>query len=377
MLLDYIKAGQKGNYLGLKYNLEPLNRKLYGVRKGLIITVAAKPKVGKTSFVDDLFLYHLFMNNREAFENGLIEIHYFSYEISLFVKQAKILAAHLREKYGIKEIEHKGEKYQVSAPLLLGWIRDKDEEVVSLKSIEKEIMQGYKEVVEPLFGVWKGKKRVKPGYVHFITSRENPTGIRNYLLDIAKREGVFITEKYKRDGKERERVVGFLPNNNQKFHLVIIDHLRKVPVERGFTRKENIDKLMEYEVEFRDLYGIFSFVNIVHLNDEDTYLIRAAGEFYIPSLENLKDSRNPAEDSDIVIVLFNPTDPRYALRRYLGINVKDVKDYVQRTYGNTSHIRVVHIILNRYGDAPVSFYTVFDGPGGIFKHLSPSELFHL
>lgn len=375
MLLDYIKQGQKGHYLGLEFGLEPLNRKLYGVRKGTITTIAAKPKVGKTAFTDDQYIYKLYLNNREAFEQGLIEIHYFSYEISLHVKQAKIMAAYIRDRLGIKEIEHKGEKYQISAPLLLGWIRDKDREVVDLKPIESEILKAYKDIIEPLFGEWKGKKQVKKGYIHFITSRENPTGIRNYLLDIAKDEGEVITEEYIKNGIKKERIVGFQPYNRQRFHLVIIDHLRKVPVERGFSRKENIDKLMEYEVEFRDLYGIFSFINIVHLNDEDTYLIRAAGEFYIPGLENLKDSRNPGEDSDIVIILFNPTDPRYALKRYLGVTLRDLREYVDNIEGNHVHIRVVHIILNRYGDAPVSFYTLFDGPGGTFKYLPPKILF--
>ena len=69
-------------------------------------------------------------------------------------------------------------------------------------------------------------------------------------------------EKYQTRGDKgevvnKERIIGYKPNNSDLFTIIVTDHVRKLKKERLFTMKENIDKWIEYQVELRNWCGFY------------------------------------------------------------------------------------------------------------------------
>ena len=74
----------------------------------------------------------------------------------------------------------------------------------------------------------KQEKKIKAGKIDFITHRENPTGLNNYMLKFASRRGIVNTVKYKnKAGENKESVISYTPNNPDEYVIVIVDTLRK------------------------------------------------------------------------------------------------------------------------------------------------------
>lgn len=229
-----------------------------------------------------------------------IEYLYYSYEIDRISKEFDFAAHYLNKDHGITHvlldegITRDGEsEIEISSGYLMGRLQDDDGNQIKVKeSIEEVLKKVYEDRIIPLFGEYDSLgRKVSKGKIRFIENRNNPTGIYKDIISYAAENGEFIHDEYKTsEGKSGKKVVGYKPKNPNKYVIIIIDHLRKVLLERGFTLKQAVDKTIEYSVELRNLCG-FSFLHIIHLNRNmtDTNRIKYSGDLLYPNSDDIKD----------------------------------------------------------------------------------------
>lgn len=253
----------------------------------------------------------------------------------------------------------------ISSAFLMGHIQDDNGEIVKVPEfILDKIKIIYENRIIPLMGEYAvDGSLLKKGKIMFIEKAENPTGIYKELLHFAKFRGNFIYQKYMKGDKEEEKLVSYIPNNPNEYVIVILDTIRKVSKERGFTMKETIDKTVEYETVLRKLLG-YTFVNIVHLNRDmaDIDRLKFMGDLIYPQPELIKDSGNLSEESTHVFTMFNPNDERYNLTSHFGLKIKDTRR--NELFPN---LRTIHLVESRFVPYPQHFRVNMNGALKDFK----------
>ena len=364
--IENYKKGQEGYNKGLFMGegCEEISRSINGVQKGMIYSIAAAPKGGKSTFTDYAFVVEPWL---DSIKQGIpFEIIYNSYEIDRVSKEFDLAACFLARDYqccyinlpegitrdGLSQIE-------ISSKYLRGRLQDDNGNLIKVKeNVEEALKKVYEDRIIPLFGEYSvDGKLIKKGVITFHENRNNPTGIRNDIIAYAEERGKFQYEHYHvpakngqpaRDGK---KMIGYIPNDPNLFVLIVTDHLRKIVLESGFTLKQAVDKYSEYCCEIRNFCN-FSFVQIIHLNRSmaDTQRMKFAGDLLFASGDDIKDSGNLSEDSDLVFTMLNPNDEKYNLSKHFGIDIKD-------SQGNDIYpnYRSIHLVENRHGDSPLHF----------------------
>lgn len=358
--VEQVKQGQLGKNAGLTTGLKPLDDALNGIQKKAIYGVAAAPKVGKTTFVDFAFVlepYLAYIEFKKQHPESKLKVKwiYFSFEIDRVKKELKYASYFMQRDHGINMFTHKGRVYPMSPNYLEGKIKDQDNEVILLQPEHFEkLKQIYAERIIPMFGEYSPNgKKIKDGCIDFIEERDNPTGLRNYLLHYAGQNGTFIKENYKTKNEQNQevvksRIVGYHEANSELYTLIITDHARKIKKERGYSLKENIDKFIEYQVELRN-WCKFTFVDVIHLNRSIGAVDRVKffSEHLYPTGDDVKDTGNLSEDADYMITMFNPQDERYNIKRHFGLDLFDED-------GNCLYpfYRSIHLVESRDTECP-------------------------
>lgn len=278
---------------------------------------------GKTSFVDDVFLYTPFeyIMSSSNINKYTFNVLYFSYEITSINKIAKAICRNLFLKHN-KEIDTKillsKGKYRL------------DSEIRKLVDFEKE----YFEKLEKCINIYD--------------IAENPTGIYKIVNRYAEQHFDKI--------EHSEFNIEYVEKNPNHYTIVIIDHAALVRKERGYDTKQTIDKLSEYLVGFRNKYN-FITVLIQQLNRGLESTERKKAEMLYPQLSDFKDSANTQADSNIVLALFNPH--KYNMTS-LGNIVID----------GTKKLRGCFVLKNRDGESDKNTVLEFVGSCGIFKTIN-------
>ena len=364
--------GQEGKNLGLPTGLLSLDKAIHGLQKKTSIGVAAQPKVGKTTLVDYSFLItpYLYMLSQNRLDD--IEWIYYSYEIDRVSKEFKIAAYFMNYDYGLFDFEYKGERYLICQDYLMGKLfhvnEDGTRELIKLTEEHSDKLKAvYLARIVPMFGEYdEGGRKVRHGKIFFIEEPTNPTGGYKYIMGYAKRHGEFIYESFEWHNpdtnkvEEHRRIVGYKENNPHKFTVVITDHIRKWRKERGFTLKENMDKWLEYTTTLRNLC-FFTFINVCHSNRQLANMerLKFAGEYIFPTADDVKDTGNLAEESTILMTLFNPSDEKYNLKKHFGVELENYPNY-----------RSLHITESRYTECPVHMQVNMFGNINLFTPLN-------
>jgi hypothetical protein len=369
-MTDYDIALEKavnGANGGLTTGLSNLDRAIGGIQRGSMITIASSPKVGKTTFTDFAFLLSPYI----AHPDKDIQWTYWSYEIPRIRKAAKFACYFLYNDYGIKDITINGKKYPINPAYIEGkFINPDDGTFIPLKREHAEFLKErvFPEKIYPLLGKYDVYGRcIKKGKVNIIENPTNPTGLWKYIHKYAKENGELHYENYTNSaGETARKLVGYTPNNPDSYHIFILDHVRKVKPETGFSTKQIVDKTSEYFVECRNLFN-FTFIPIIHMN-RDLSNINTMGfykDWIFPTSDMIKDSGNLSEDSDIVVTIFNPNDDRYKLTSHMGEKIRNNDGSL--IYPN---YRSVHVVESRDTECPSHVRLNMFGNINSFSHLT-------
>lgn len=364
------KVGKLGKNFGLTTGLKALDIAINGIQKKTTISIAAAPKCGKTTLCDYSFVIEPYLQMEKLGMLDKVEWIYFSFEIDRISKEFKFAAFFMAHDYGVWDFMYKGKLYEMNQDYLMGkqlhFNPDGTSECIPVTPEHEELVkQIYINRIIPMFGQYdENGKKVKNGKIIFIEDPENPTGLNKFLIHYAKQHGAFQYEKYwtlndAGDRVEKERVVGYKAKDPDKFTIIITDHIRKLRGERGFTMKQNIDKWLEYSTFLRNIC-YFTFIHIVHSGRQLANMerLRYAGEYIFPTADDTKDSGNVAEESTILMTLFNPNDEKYNLDKHFGVELKNFPKY-----------RSIHITESRYTDCPVHIQTNMFGNVNLFTPL--------
>lgn len=354
--ISTFKEGQEGRNFGLPTGIPDLDKSLDGMQRKTTYTVASSPKVGKSTLVDFCFVLNPYLY---SLENPDLDIdwNYYSFEIDRVQKEFKFAAFFMDYDYQIDSIEHNGQWFMMSPRYLLGRLKDEEGNIIPVSKEHAELLKEiYSNRIVPLFGRYsQNGSKLQDGKINFIEEKTNPTGVRNDLLAYADRNGEFFKEPYhtkneKGEDVVKERIIGYKPKNPNKFTINILDHVRLLKRERNFTMKDNIDKMSQYEVELRNWCG-HTFVNVIHLNRGLAAVdrLRFSGAHIYPTAEDIKDSGNLSEDSDVVMTLFNPSDDKYNLKEHFGNPITPEYRSIHIVESRAT-ISPDHIFVNMYGN---------------------------
>jgi hypothetical protein len=388
--------------------LKTISQAINGIQRGRIYTVGAAPKGGKSTLVDVGFciepaLYVLTHNAKmkasmeaivsklqattdlearttlnqeyENFNSQLIDLEfiYNSYEIDRVSKEFDFVAHFLNTDFAIYQIFlpsgklYKGNNFvYLSSAFLKGELEydteipDAPKEIIRVpEDIIEKIKTVYKTRIIPLFGEYNEKgEKVSKGLIKFLEIKDNPTGVRNYLLEYAKENGEFLYKQTEKNGQVFTRMIGYKPHNPKKYVIIITDHLRKLLPERGFKMKETVDKFSEYAVEFRNTCN-FTFVHIIHLNRALSDIGRRQfdDDRLFPQSDDIKETGNLSEDSNYIFTMFNPNDDKFNLTKHFGKTIRRTDKSLLYPFMRTIHlvesrhcVCPQHFRVNMYGD---------------------------
>jgi hypothetical protein len=190
-------------------------------------------------------------------------------------------------------------------------------------------------------------------YVDIVEGPQNPTGVYMYVKKYAESNGRI--EKI----NEYEKV--YEPNNKNEVVVVVIDHLGLTKVEsKAETKKQAIDKMSEYCQYFiRDLLN-YTPVCVSQLTRNLNNPMFLKLNSFEPTLDDVKESGDPCEDSDCVISIFEPIRYRTEDPFYNALK------FIDKT--GAKHFRSVKILKNTYGEDDIRIGMGFMG-GMFFSEL--------
>lgn len=328
-LREKIAKGLEGHYQGLANGFTRINELLFYIQRATYYLFGGLSGAAKTTLVD--FMIHNAIEDADS-KNIPLDIFYYSYEIPEDRKKISWMSNHIYKKYNKeihpKVIQGKGDFRMTKAESLL---------------VDSEL-----DYIDEVFN--RIKFRFEP---------TNPTGIWKELWDYAEANGTFEYEKYTtHEGKEGKRIVRYSPNNPEAYVFIVIDHIYLAKLERNYTRKENIDKLSEYFIFFRNICGYTIFA-VQQFNQGLSNVDRQKfkGVDLSPHQGDFKDSTNPYQDCDVAIGVMNPFN--MDIDEYMGYDLKELED----------KFRLFKIMKNREEVDNICYGLYFKGSAGVFEEL--------
>lgn len=187
----------------------------------------------------------------------------------------------------------------------------------------------------------------------FDTNGNNPTGIYKSMIKHAQENGKSTPEGVP---------FKYTENDPNLYTIIVVDHARLVPKERGFNTKENIDKLSEYLRHLRNYYK-FTSVLLSQTNRSVGQVERRKldGTDLSVTLDDISDSSAPGQDADLVLGIINPLT--YNLPMYRGYEINRLNN----------RSRFLNIAKNRDGEAEATVGLMFLGECGFFQELPRRE----
>jgi hypothetical protein len=182
--------------------------------------------------------------------------------------------------------------------------------------------------------------------------------INKYLVEKAAKHGQIVEKNINKDpnGAPIMRFDKYIPNNPKRYWIIIIDHISLMLEERGFTTKQNIDKMSQYLVQIRNNFNATPVVIQQLAFDSENDERHKSGRL-TPTVKDFGDSKYTTRDANVIMTLFNPA--QYQLDRFQGYNVSNL--------GNS--YRNLEILLNRDGEPNINLGLNFIGPAGTFREL--------
>ena len=232
----------------------------------------------------------------------------------------------------------------IPIPKLLGWWGDK----YKLTKDEHDLFLSTKDYLDNLLET-----------IDIIEGPQNPTGIYKYVKAYAEANGkIEQIDEYNKV---------YIPNHPNEIVEVIEDHLGLTKGEKlHLLKKEAIDKLTEYNQWFRDVLG-YTPITVSQLTRALSNLMYQKMDSFEPTLDDAKESGNPAEAADMVISLFDPL--RYKTN---DGSYGDVNKFIDPSTGG-NYFRSVKVLKNSYGEDSIRIGMGFHGAIGVLKELPKKD----
>lgn len=325
-----IESGILGKNAGIPMGFDRLN-KYVGIRKKIYTTIFGGTGTGKSALVHNSYILQPFdylLDNPKCGKKMKVVL--FSMERSKIYIIAKWLSRKIFISQGIR----------IPVSKLLGWWDTK------LTKDEHDLILKFKDYINELCE-----------FCTIVEGSLNPTGIYRFMKDYALANGRFEEES------EFKKV--YIPNNENEIVIPIIDHFALTKLERTMSKKEAIDKVSEYFQLMRDQWG-YSPVGVSQINRELGSMMNRKIESFEPTLDHIKESGRPAEDSDAVISIFQPSRYKTEDASY------NIEKFIDPLSG-ADYFRSIKILKNSYGESDLRCGMAFDGAMGIFAELPKAK----
>lgn len=332
-VLENIKRGREGLNEGIPMGFNRLSYHLPNIQKSRYDLIVGESGSGKSAFLDTAYVYNpidWYIKNKEE-TNIKLKIFYYSFEIN----KERLLTKQIARKVFVDT----GQILNVNYILSQGKNRISDEHFKLIYNCQDYF--------------YKAEEYLEIKDVGGAQSY-NPTGVRNDLLKWAEANGKFNQLPNNR--------VEYIENNPNLYTIVALDHMAIQPKERGFNTKENMDKMSEYTVFLRNQCK-FSFAYLVQANRNlgDIDRLKMQGNNLAIRQGDIKDSSNPAQDSDNIIGILNPW--KYEIPEYRKYDLTKLK----------GRQRFINLAKARDGEAEQSLGLLFVGECGYFRELPRAD----
>lgn len=327
--LKEVDYAQVGNNEGVDLPFSKMGEYV-NLRSSMLYVVGGYTGSGKTSFVDEVFVLSTMDTLREQNRLGKLKITYWSFERKKKFKIARWVSRHIFKLHGVI----------IPIKRILGWGMEK------LSSDEYDLVLSAKEYFDELFE-----------HITIIDGRQNPTGIRKYVEQMALRDGRIEGDKFSKI---------YYPNDPSVINLHIFDHVGKVKKESNKSAKETIDDFSDDVSDLiRDFYG-HSAVVLTQLNRDISNPLRIKNGDVEPRLEDVKNTGDLCEDADCVMTLFDPW--RYKIADPGGYDLKKFRDDK-----GAKKYRSINLLKNSFDGEGLRFGAAYQPQTGMFGELPRSK----
>lgn len=325
----HVDRGRQGLSKGMANGMTRLNKYFFGTHKGRYDIVAADSGVGKTTLTDFMYVYSLYKYCKTL--SIPLSILYFSFEISVVMKKARWISLMYNVKYN----------EDMPSDVVYGWNPDKlltDEQYARVKVVAAEVEE-------------------MCNSIQFVETSVTPYRMFDMMQHRAAAYGDF-TKVSGANGPSA--YVGYKNNKPDVVKVTIVDHLALSTEVGGKGMKYTMDLASTLFVKARNLWE----ETVVIVQQFNTDLQSAAREkkitaAYVPSRQDLGDSRYTYRDADRVLGLIRPLD--YQLNEYN--EYKKLSDWGQ-------YFIALYIMKNRYGGGQGKYVPLFMNPiAGIPEEL--------
>jgi hypothetical protein len=182
----------------------------------------------------------------------------------------------------------------------------------------------------------------------FIEGYLNASRYEEHVKNLLKRFGTFKGDS-------------FIPDNPDQVVGVVIDHMSLIRQSNGRTKKEEMDLISSYSIQFRNKCGIISPIHVMQFNRDAGNSERLKQALQEPTISDFKDSGAMYEDSQVVFALFNPF--KYKKPNHNGYNIKELQQ---------NYIACI-LLKSRFGTSDIATSLGFYGDCSYFKELPKAE----
>jgi len=196
--------------------------------------------------------------------------------------------------------------------------------------------------------------------VTFIDDIRNPYGIYKFMREYAEQNGTQYTKKVNFGDKVKELDDYYVPNDEDEYVIIIIDHISLLTPENNKSIHEAIGELSKHLVKLRNKHKYIPVVVQQQASSQES-IENAKANRLKPTLDGLGDNKMTQRDCNVAIGLFSPF--RHEIPKYYKYDVTYFKD----------NIRFLEILASRDGGGGSIAPLFFDGCVNYFKELPHSS----
>lgn len=326
LLEKEIEKGIIGDNESISIGLDRLG-KYASIRKRILTLLFSTTGAGKSAMIDTIII-NACDNLMNCKSKKSAQFILFSTERNKILRIAKWLSHIIFLKEGV----------EIQVPKILGWWDEK------LNKTELALIKDQKSYIE----------QVLNDYVIIHEGAKNPMAFYKIMKDYLESVGTYDKTKYGQI---------YLPNEENKIVVPIIDHGNLTKTTKDLpSKKQAVDKLVEFMQEFRDLEGCSPFW-VSQVNRSISGVSRLKDGEHELVLEDVKESSDIGDASDIAISIFDPL--KYNQSSKTGYNPSD---FLDRKTG-VNYFRSAQILKSTYGQDSLRIPLGFNGFCGQFKEL--------